>query len=117
MKNQSTPEMAGVVVAVIVVHNKALLLTHGERGLWTLPGGIIFKGQTVQSTAENCVLTMTGIVAKVEASIFITENITPDTHDVIIVTLGRVPDEIADTDTGSLTHQWSLGSSKRVGPV
>jgi len=83
-------ETPQVVVAVIVLHNKSLLLGKDTAsGFWTLPKGGVQKFQGLQAVAQTAVFETTGISTQVTGSIFVSENIEPpDLHQVIIVTMG-----------------------------
>jgi ADP-ribose pyrophosphatase YjhB (NUDIX family) len=84
-------ETPQVVVAVIVLHDKSLLLgKDAETGYWTLPKGGVQKFQQIQAVGQTAIFETTGIAAVVTGSIFISEDIAPpDHHQVVVVTMGQ----------------------------
>ncbi len=62
------PELPRVAVGTVVIHSQSILLvqrgTPPARGEWSIPGGKIRLGETMQEAAEREVLEETGIVVR-----------------------------------------------------
>src|SRR5208282_1811696 len=57
---------------------------------WTLPKGGVLKFQELQTVGRTAVAETTGIAVEVTGSIFISEDIVPPEHNVVVVALGKL---------------------------
>src|SRR5271163_760985 len=87
------------VVAVIVLHDSGILLgKDAKTNKWTLPKSILRKFLPTQDAARIAVESASGLAVEVTSSIFISEEIVPpDTHNVVVVTLGKLTGDAAVT--------------------
>ena len=80
-------------VGTVVIHNDRVLLVRRSKppysGLWTIPGGKVHWGETLQQAAERELLEETGIIARAGEVIYVFDVIdgnsaNPDFHYVVI---------------------------------
>lgn len=84
-----TPQVLPIV-AIIVMNKSALLL--GQDSIskqWTLPKAEISFGQPTQAVAQKAVFETTGIAVTIGGSIFVSEDIKPDHHYVVVVAIAQ----------------------------
>lgn len=73
------------VGAVIIYQNRVLLVKRAKlpyEGLWTIPGGKVNWGETLQQAAEREVLEETGVIVKAKNPIFAFDLINTESSDV-----------------------------------
>lgn len=78
------------IIAVLVMNKSTLLLGQDSVSKqWTLPKAEISFGQPCQGVAQKAVFETTGVAVTIGGSIFISEDIQPDHHYVVVVALGQ----------------------------
>jgi len=83
-------------VSALLIHDQRILLAKRGRepgkGLWSLPGGKLERGETLHAAVMREVLEETGIPAQNLAFAEFAEIIQPTYHYVIAVFIGRLDD-------------------------
>ncbi|MBO0905291.1 NUDIX domain-containing protein [Jiella sonneratiae] len=86
-------------VSVCLANEEGILLVRrGKepfRGLWSLPGGAVQFGETLESAARRELSEETGVAAPALSLATLHEAIGEDAHAVIAVFRGRLPSETA----------------------
>lgn len=81
------PDLPRVAVGAIVFkNNKVLLVRRGKpplQGFWSIPGGSVELGETLQQAAEREILEETGIIIAAGKPAFTFDIIEKDQHDLI----------------------------------
>lgn len=75
------------VGAVVFRENRVLLVRRGKppaKGLWTIPGGKLRWGETMQQATERELLEETGVVCEAVKPVFVFDSITHDTTGNVI---------------------------------
>jgi 8-oxo-dGTP diphosphatase len=93
------PHQPRVAVGVVVVKNSSVLLVkrgqEPSKGLWSVPGGLIELGETLEDAAQREVREETGINVRIEKLLGVANNIVRDDegktrfHYVLIDYLAR----------------------------
>lgn len=81
------PLQPRVAVGVVIVKNSTVLLVRRgnepSKGLWSVPGGLIELGETVEEAAQREVKEETGIDIRIERLLDVASNIVRDDQDKI----------------------------------
>jgi len=81
------PPQPRVAVGVVIVKNSSVLLirrgNEPSKGLWSVPGGLIELGETVEEAAHREVKEETGIDIRIERLLEVANNIVRDEQDKI----------------------------------
>ena len=76
------PHQPRVAVGVVVVHRSSVLLVkrgqEPSRGLWSIPGGLIELGESLEEAARREVMEETGIQVRIEKLLGVANNIVQD---------------------------------------
>ena len=83
---KSYPERPVVAVGAVIVHENALLLakraTEPKRGLWTIPGGKVHLGETLQEAAAREAWEETGLRVRIGEPVYAFDLIERDAQGV-----------------------------------
>ncbi len=110
---QETPRIG--VGAVVFHEGKVLLVRRGQppaEGLWTIPGGRLEWGETLQQATERELLEETGIICEALKPVFIFDSITHDStgevkyHYVIVDYEARYISGEPKASDDALDAQW-----------
>lgn len=110
------PQQPRVAVGVVVVKNRSVLLVkRGQdpgRGLWSVPGGLIELGETLEDAARREVREETGIDVRIEKLLDVANNIVRNGqgetrfHYVLIDYLARPLATSVEAKSDALEAKW-----------
>jgi ADP-ribose pyrophosphatase YjhB (NUDIX family) len=84
-----TPQVLPIVAVIVMNKTSILLGQDSSSKQWTLPKAEISFGQPAHGVAQKAVFETTGVAVTIGGSIFISEDIKPDHHYVVVVAIAQ----------------------------